>query len=117
MVVDLPAPFGPRKPVTFPGRTSSVRPLTAVLSPYRFVKPRNVITSVLPGLRFPVENAMAAAWADTSGDRHPRHPADRQGPFSGAGPSRRTPDREPRRLLVGIDRHRAGISLDSRRKC
>jgi len=54
---------------------------------------------------------MAAAWADTSGDRHPRHPADRQGPFSGAGPSRRTPDREPRRLLVGIDRHRAGISL------
>jgi hypothetical protein len=29
IVVDLPAPFGPRKPVTVPGRTSKVRPSTA----------------------------------------------------------------------------------------
>jgi hypothetical protein len=33
MVVDLPAPFGPRKPVTMPGRTVNVSPSTAVLAP------------------------------------------------------------------------------------
>src|SRR5690349_1641216 len=43
IVVDLPAPFGPRKPVTTPGRTVNVRWSTAVLSPYRFVSPCNSI--------------------------------------------------------------------------
>ena len=33
MVVDLPAPFGPRKPVTFPASTSKVRSSTARTSP------------------------------------------------------------------------------------
>jgi hypothetical protein len=33
MVVDLPAPFGPRNPVTRPGRTVKLRPSTASLSP------------------------------------------------------------------------------------
>ena len=33
IVVDLPAPFGPRKPVTMPGRTVNVSASTAVLSP------------------------------------------------------------------------------------
>lgn len=33
MVVDLPAPLGPRKPVTMPGRTEKVSESTAVLSP------------------------------------------------------------------------------------
>ena len=32
-VVDLPAPFGPRKPVTTPGRTSNDKSSTAALSP------------------------------------------------------------------------------------
>src|SRR6185369_16397310 len=40
IVVDLPAPFGPRKPVTTPGRTVNVRSSTAVLLPYLFVRPR-----------------------------------------------------------------------------
>ena len=31
IVVDLPAPLGPRKPVTDPGTTSNDRPLTAAL--------------------------------------------------------------------------------------
>jgi hypothetical protein len=31
MVVDLPDPFGPRKPVTTPGRTSKLRSSTAVI--------------------------------------------------------------------------------------
>jgi hypothetical protein len=33
MVVDLPAPFGPRKPVTVPGRTVKDRSVTTVRSP------------------------------------------------------------------------------------
>ena len=38
MVVDFPAPLGPRKPVTMPGRTSNVRSSTATLAPYRLAK-------------------------------------------------------------------------------
>jgi len=38
MVVDLPAPFGPRKPVTCPGRTVNETPSTAVVLPYLFVR-------------------------------------------------------------------------------
>ena len=37
MVVDLPAPLGPRKPVTMPGLTLKLRSSTATFSPYRFV--------------------------------------------------------------------------------
>ncbi len=33
MVVDLPAPFGPRKPVTRPASTVKLTPATAVFSP------------------------------------------------------------------------------------
>jgi hypothetical protein len=39
MVVDLPAPFGPRKPVTMPGLTVNDRSSTASLWPYRFDSP------------------------------------------------------------------------------
>src|SRR5216684_6876181 len=37
MVVDFPAPFGPRNPVMRPGASSKVRSLTAVTVPYRMV--------------------------------------------------------------------------------
>jgi hypothetical protein len=37
IVVDFPAPLGPRKPVTMPGLTVKVRLSTAVLGPYRLV--------------------------------------------------------------------------------
>src|SRR5689334_5724374 len=37
MVVDLPAPFGPRNPVIRPGATRKVRSSTAVTAPYRLV--------------------------------------------------------------------------------
>src|ERR1700761_6770461 len=39
MVVVLPAPFGPRKPVTLPGSMAKVRLSTAIFSPYRLVRP------------------------------------------------------------------------------
>src|SRR5215472_639660 len=37
-VVVLPAPLGPRKPVTRPGPTSKLKPSTAVTLPYRLVR-------------------------------------------------------------------------------
>jgi hypothetical protein len=37
MVVVFPAPFGPRNPVTMPGRTVNVRSSTAAFPPYRLV--------------------------------------------------------------------------------
>src|SRR5271166_6478512 len=50
MVVVLPAPFGPRKPVTLPGATLNDRLLTAILSPYRLLSPRtSIIANVLSG--------------------------------------------------------------------
>ena len=45
IVVDLPDPLGPRKPVTVPGRTSKDRSLTATTLPKRFERPRASITS------------------------------------------------------------------------
>src|SRR4051794_26839266 len=54
MVVDLPAPLGPRKPVTGPGFTTKSSPSTAVFSPYFLVSCRASIIRVLSvGLRRP----------------------------------------------------------------
>ena len=40
IVVVFPAPFGPRKPVTWPGRTVKLRPSTAVTGPNRLISCR-----------------------------------------------------------------------------
>src|SRR3954451_23930638 len=40
MVVDLPAPVGPRKPKKLPRGTSRSTPSTAALSPYNLRRPR-----------------------------------------------------------------------------
>src|SRR5580704_4923692 len=50
IVVVLPAPFGPRKPVTLPGSMPNVSPSTAVFSPYRFVSPRTSIIKLVLSL-------------------------------------------------------------------
>ena len=42
--VVLPAPFGPRKPVTTPGSTRAVKSDTAVTGPKRLVTPENSST-------------------------------------------------------------------------
>src|SRR5262249_39222286 len=47
MVVLLPAPCGPKKPVTRPEATSNESPSTATVDPYRLVRPRTSITWVL----------------------------------------------------------------------
>jgi hypothetical protein len=41
--VVLPAPFGPRKPVTFPAGAVKLNPSTAVRVPYLFVSMRTSI--------------------------------------------------------------------------
>ncbi|OUD84425.1 hypothetical protein BC477_16400 [Clavibacter michiganensis subsp. michiganensis] len=46
MVVDLPAPFGPRSPKDSPGATSKERPSTATWSPYFFTRRSAVMTGV-----------------------------------------------------------------------
>ena len=43
IVVDLPAPFGPRKPVTRPGRATKDTSSTARWAPYVLVTPSTVI--------------------------------------------------------------------------
>src|SRR6188472_954157 len=48
IVVDLPAPLGPRKPVTTPGRTENVTWSTTVVPAYALVKPSAWITSIPP---------------------------------------------------------------------
>ena len=42
IVVVLPEPLGPRKPVTRPGSTVTVRSSTATRAPYRFVRPADL---------------------------------------------------------------------------
>src|ERR1700722_15853847 len=54
MVVVLPAPFGPRMPVTAPPAADSVSPSTAARSPYRLTSP-------------PISTAGAAGFAGVCG--------------------------------------------------
>jgi hypothetical protein len=50
MVVDLPAPFGPRNPVTVPGAIVKLRECTAVVSPQRSVSTRaSIVTGTVLG--------------------------------------------------------------------
>ena len=49
MVVDLPAPFGPRKPNVSPVATSKLMPRTASMSPYRLVSSLTAIAVLRPG--------------------------------------------------------------------
>src|SRR5215831_14062854 len=48
MVVDFPAPFGPRNPVTWPGGTRKDRSSTATVPPYRLDRP---VASIIVGLQ------------------------------------------------------------------
>src|SRR5215831_19893486 len=59
MVVVLPAPLGPRNPVTVPGRTVKLRPSRAVTAPKRFVSWSTSITTGPPGTRRGTRGAAA----------------------------------------------------------
>src|SRR5579872_360733 len=53
IVVVLPAPFGPRKPYTWPADTPRSSPLTATTDPKRLVRRLQLITSIRPTVRRP----------------------------------------------------------------
>src|SRR6266545_8043873 len=63
IVVDLPAPLGPRNPVTLPGRTRNVRSSTATVAPYRLRTPVTVISMVVS----PFVGTHRASAADSPG--------------------------------------------------
>ncbi len=48
MVVDLPAPFGPTNPVTWPGWTVNVIPSRAMTGPNRLRRPLTSIVASMP---------------------------------------------------------------------
>ena len=62
MVVDFPAPFGPRKPRISPSGTPKVRSSTAIRSRYRLLSP---VTSIIAiGLSF-LASGRAILWMGT----------------------------------------------------
>src|SRR5689334_15220249 len=58
MVVDFPAPFGPRNPVMRPGASSKDRSLTAVTVPYRLVS----ASTAMVLMAVPPENVVHVGW-------------------------------------------------------
>src|SRR6195952_78634 len=61
IVVDLPAPLGPRNPVTIPGCTEKDRLSTAVFSPYILVRAVSSIMGVaFPGVDLHARESVAA---------------------------------------------------------
>src|SRR5215472_1821865 len=133
IVVDLPEPFGPRKPVTMPGRTSKVRSSTAGLPPYRLVSPRTEImpktlrTTTCPGRRrreptsrprvIPEYDAASGTppgrWPAYPGERDPAHPGpDRPRRSAGLALGRQPADG----VRGGVGRLGAASSLGDRRR-
>src|SRR5260370_3832033 len=67
MVVLSPAPSGPRKPVTTPGRTVNVRSETAVVGPYVLVSARSSIMDMtVPAAARRVAGAPSRPWVGIS---------------------------------------------------
>src|SRR5262245_13495507 len=112
IVVDFPAPFGPRKPVTTPGRTSKLSPSTAAVVPYCLASARAWI-SCPPGLL-----SVVFVMARTLGTGGPpgRHRQEPTPPSYGRGTRRRLgrhvipgydteglTTRPPPSLYVGLD--------------
>jgi hypothetical protein len=63
MVVDLPAPLGPRKPKNWPGATVRLTSWTAVKSPNRRVRPV-VVTAGIMWLKHTLEAIVAGGKVD-----------------------------------------------------
>src|SRR6266511_1991287 len=76
MVVALPEPLGPRKPVTVPGRTSKLNPSTATVDPYRLVRLRASIIATSSGTR---SHAMEITLGGRRPSRNPTTPGPRPG--------------------------------------
>src|SRR6185437_5635162 len=89
MVVVLPAPFGPRMPVTVPSAALSVSPSTAVVWPYRLTSP-------------PISTAGICGTVLTDASLRRQKPAQRGG-VDDLGPPREDPAQQDIvSLFVGI---------------
>src|SRR3954454_3570610 len=77
IVVVLPAPFGPRKPVTVPGTQLKLMLSTAVNVPYFLVSPcTSIMAPPCPiGGRRRTVRADASVTTKVGGRGRPRHPA------------------------------------------
>src|SRR5258708_4618114 len=100
MVVDLPAPLGPRKPVTRPGWTTNSRPSTASLSPYRLLR---FSTSIIGALR-----RYAGVSGTTNATNQPRSWASAGRPQPAAATYAARPTHDRRKGLPGPGPEMAG---------
>src|SRR6185437_3480720 len=98
MVVVLPAPLGPRNPVTRPGRTAKLSPSTAVTGPNRLVSPLASINAGRTGgrrraggARWPAGSAASPAAGDGE-SRAPPAPGEREADDDRPAPFRQVPD-------------------------
>src|SRR5438105_6092895 len=89
MVVVLPAPFGPRMPVTAPGAALSVSPSTAVVWPYRLTSP-------------PISTAGTCGTVLTDASLRRQEPAQRGGVDDLRPPRENPAQQDIAGLLVGI---------------
>src|SRR5215475_13592016 len=73
-VVVLPAPFGPRKPNTWPASTVRSSPASAVVPRYLLVSPRHSMTAVTPAsaLRLDAPRPGALPSPDANARQEPR---------------------------------------------
>ena len=113
MVVDLPAPFGPRKPVTLPGWMVAEMSLTAVLAPYVLVRRSSWImaTSLLMRAGCDViDSRVRSAEADGRGTEVPRHPLRQTDHGSERSTARRAPARRARAPLRRGSRRPGGAA-------
>src|ERR1700730_3989299 len=89
MVVVLPAPFGPRMPVTAPSAALSVSPSTAVVWPYRWPRP-------------PISTAGTSGTVLTDASLRRQQPAQRGGVDDLRPPRENPAQQDIAGLLVGI---------------
>src|SRR5580693_2896831 len=82
MVVDFPAPFGPRKPKVSPAATSKSMPLTASISPYFLVSLLTEMAGVTLAYPPPLPRRLLREYGTAPG-------AYRPGSFPPAGPGPR----------------------------
>src|SRR4051794_18501561 len=72
IVVVLPAPLGPRKPVTEPGSTVKLRSETARTGPKALVRPRTSTRTGAAAVALPVEIALSSPRPPRAGGRPDR---------------------------------------------
>src|SRR5215469_13898327 len=115
-VVVLPAPFGPRNPVTVPGVTSKLRPFTAVTGPNRLTSPRIWIVAIPARLRRAARSRRRASGQDrsswwsipgceksTPGRRHPGRPAGSVGTAMTTTARQQAADAALAALVIGVE--------------